>query len=114
MPVWLAASISSTSMSRPCAISTQASHVAARIGRRPVHAVERPRQDARGRRLAGAARAGKHERVRDAAAGNGVAQRARDRLLSDDLVEPLRPPFAGKNLISHREVEVQKLKVESE
>ena len=26
MPVWLAASISSTSMSRPCAISTQASH----------------------------------------------------------------------------------------
>ena len=26
MPVWLAASISSTSMSRPCAISTHASH----------------------------------------------------------------------------------------
>ena len=32
---------------------------------RPVDAVERPRQDARGRRLAGAALAGKHERMRD-------------------------------------------------
>ena len=42
--------------------------VAARLGGRPRVAVERPRQDARGRRLAAAMRAGKHERLRDAAA----------------------------------------------
>ena len=50
--------------------------LAARIGRRPLHAVQRPRQDARGRGLADAARAGEDERLRDPAAGQRVAQRA--------------------------------------
>jgi hypothetical protein len=74
----------------------------ARIHRRTVHAVERPRQDARGRRLAGASLAREHERMRDAVAGDRVAQRARDRWLSDDLVERLRPPFSSQDLVSHR------------
>src|SRR5262249_3350748 len=65
------------------------------IGRRSLHAVQRTRQDPRGRRLARSALTRKHERVRDAAAGDGVAQRTRDRLLSDDIVEPLGTPFSG-------------------
>ena len=101
MPVWLAASISSTSMSRPCAISTHASQSPHGSGVGPFIAVERPRQDARGRRLAAAARAGEHERMRDAAARNRVAQRTRHRLLPDDIVEALRAPFARENLIGH-------------
>ena len=101
-PVWVAASISSTSMSRPCAISTQASHSPHGSAVGPLIAAQRPRQDARGRRLADAARPGEHERLREAAAGERVAQRARHRLLPDDVVEPLRPPFARENLVGHR------------
>ena len=102
MPVWLAASISSTSMSRPCAISTQASHSPHGSGVGPFDAVQRPRQDARRRRLAAASRAREDERMRDAAARDRVAQRARHRLLPDDVVEPLRPPFSGENLVGHQ------------
>ena len=102
-PVCVAASISSTSMSRPSAISTHASHDAARVGRRPLLAVQRPRQDARRRRLADAARAGEHERLREPAARERVAQRARHRLLADDVVEPLRPPLARDDLVGHRD-----------
>ncbi len=43
--------------------------------------------------------AGEHERLRDAAAGDRVAQRTRHRLLPDDIVEPLRSPFARENLV---------------
>ena len=100
-PVCVAASISRTSMSRPSAISTQASHVAARVGGRPLHAVQRARQDARGRRLADAARPGEHERLREPPALERVAQRARHRLLADDVVELLRPPLAGDDLVGH-------------
>jgi hypothetical protein len=32
---------------------------------------------------------------------DGVAQRARHRLLADDLVEPLRAPLAGEHLVGH-------------
>src|SRR5687768_5450801 len=101
LPVWLAASISSTSMSRPCAISDRrdrqpgnhpladvvdaglagrvdlqhvdaaplrnldaAVALTAGIRRGALLAVERSRQDARRRRLAAAARPGKHEGVR--------------------------------------------------
>ena len=39
---------------------------AARIGRRALHAIERARQNARGRRLADAAGPGEDERLRDA------------------------------------------------
>ena len=105
MPVWLAASISSTSMSRPCAISTQASHsphgsgvgpftqLSARARMRAVVVLPQPREP------------GKHERMRDAAAGDRVAQRTRHRLLPDDVVEPLRTPLARENLVGHREAE---------
>ena len=74
---------------------------AARIRGRSLLAVQRPRQDPRRRGLAAPARAGEHERLRDAAAADRVAQRTRHRLLADDVVEPLRPPLAGENLIRH-------------
>ena len=90
-------------MSRPSAISTHASHAPHGSAVGPVHAVQRPRQDARGRRLADAARPGEHERLRQAAARQRVAQRPRHRLLADDVVEPLRPPFARDDLVGHRD-----------
>ena len=71
---------------------------AARIGRRAVHAAERARQDARGGGLAAAARAGKHERVRDPLALQRVLERARDGLLSEDVFEFLRAPLARRAL----------------
>ena len=47
--------------------------LAARVGRRPLDAVQRPGEDARAGRLAAAARAGEHERVGDALALERVA-----------------------------------------
>ena len=44
---------------------------------------------------------GKHERLRDAAARDGVAQRTRHGRLADDVVELLRAPLAGENLVGH-------------
>ena len=76
---------------------------AAGIGRRPVHAVQRARQNARRRRLADAPRSGKHERLRQPLARERVAQRTRHRLLPDDIVELLRPPFARDDLVGHLE-----------
>ena len=72
---------------------------AARIGRRALHAVQRARQNARGGGLADAARPGKHERLRDPPARDRVPQRARHRRLADDVVELLRAPLAGENLV---------------
>ena len=101
MPVCVAASISRTSMSRPSAISTHASHsphgsgvgpftqFSARARMRAVVVLPTPRG------------AGEHERLREPAARQRVAQRARDRLLADDVVEPLRAPLAGEDLIGH-------------
>ena len=74
---------------------------AARIRRRPLHAVQRLGEDAGGGGLAAAARTREHEGLSDPAAGQRVAQRTRHRLLSDDIVEPLWSPFAGKNLVGH-------------
>jgi hypothetical protein len=71
------------------------------IGGGPFHAVQRPRQDARRGRLAAPAGAGEHEGVRHAAAADGIPQRARHRLLPDDVVEALRPPFAREYLVGH-------------
>ena len=85
---------------------------AAGLRRRTLHAVQRLRQDPRRRRLAASSRAGKHERMGDAAARNGVAQRARHRLLADDLIEALRTPLAGEDLIGHRTS--RNVKLESE
>ena len=80
---------------------------AARIGRRALHAVQRARQDPRRRRLADAARPGEDERLREPAARQRVAQRPRHRLLADDIVEPLRPPFARDDLVGHRDCRMQ-------
>ena len=73
--------------------------VAARIGGRPLDAAQRPRQNPRRRRLADAARPGEHERLRQPPARERVAQRPRHRLLSDDVVELLRPPFPRDDLV---------------
>src|SRR5262245_51782557 len=100
MPVWLAASISRTSMSRPCAISMHASHSPHGSAVGPFTQFS-ARQDPRGGRLAAPARAGEHERLRHALACDRVAQRTRHRLLPDDIVEPLRTPFARENLVCH-------------
>ena len=73
------------------------------IGRRTGVAVQGARQNSRRRRLADAARPGKHERLRDAARRDGVAQRLRDTALADDVIESLRAPLASENLVSgHR------------
>ncbi len=74
----------------------------ARVGGRPLHAVQRAREDPRGRRLADAARPGEDVRVRDALAGKRVAERLGDAALADHIVEPRGPPFAGENLVGHR------------
>ena len=79
----------------------QASQTPHGSGVGPFDAVERARQDARRRRLAAAARAGEHERLRDALALQRVLQRARDGLLSEDVFELLRAPLAGENLVGH-------------
>src|SRR6185436_15105585 len=74
---------------------------AARLRGRSLYAIERLGEDAGGGRLARAARPGKDEGMRNPAAGDGVAQRARDRLLADDLVKALRSPFSRQNLVGH-------------
>ena len=81
---------------------------AAGIGGRALFAVEAPRQDARRGGLADAARAGEHEGLGDAAAGDGVAQRLRDGALADHVFEALGPPLPGENLVRHRCVRVRR------
>src|SRR5438445_1662987 len=75
--------------------------LSARIRRWSVHAVQRPRQNARRRRLSDAARSGEDERLREPAAFQRVAQRTRHLQLSDDVVELLRPPLARNYLVGH-------------
>ena len=65
-----------------------------RVGRRPVGAVERLREDARERGLAGSARAGEEVRLAHVPGRDRVPQRADDRLLADHVVESLRSIFA--------------------
>ena len=74
---------------------------AAGIGGRALFAVEAARQDARRRGLADAARAGEHEGLGDAPAGDSVAQRLRDRALADHVFESLWPPLPGEDLVRH-------------
>ena len=59
-----------------------------------VQAVQRPRQQAGGGRLAGATRAGEEVRVTDAVLGDRVAQRGGDVVLADQLGEALRSVLA--------------------
>ena len=71
------------------------------IGRRPLVAAQRARQNPRRRRLADAARTRKHERLRNPPALDGVGQRTRHSRLADDVIELLRAPLAGENLVGH-------------
>ena len=68
---------------------------------RPVNAVERLGQNARGRGLPDPARADKKIGVREAILLDGILQRARDVLLPDEIVERLRPIFPRENLVAH-------------
>src|SRR5262249_23181821 len=74
------------------------------IGRLAVNAIQRPSEDAGGRGFPDASRSSKHERLSESAPCQGVAKRACDRLLADDVVEPLRPPLASENLIRHQQL----------
>ena len=88
-------------MSRPSATLAAGVAFAARVGRRSLDAVQGPGENARRRRLADAARPREHEGLGDPLAGDGVAQGLGDAALADDVIEPLRPPLAGENLIGH-------------
>ena len=76
--------------------------LAAWIGSGSFRAVQGARQYPRGRRLPDTSGAGKDERLRQPPADQRVTQRTCDRLLSNDIVEPLRTPFARENLVGHR------------
>ena len=67
-----------------------------------VNAVQRFRQDSRGRRFSGATRADKNVGMRQAVLLDGILERAGDVILSDDFVERLGPVFSGKNRVAHR------------
>ena len=68
---------------------------------RPLLAVQRPGQDARGRGLADATGTGEDERLGDAAGRDRVAKGLGDALLPDHVVEALRAPLARENLVRH-------------
>src|SRR5262249_34147641 len=68
---------------------------------RPALAVERLRQQPRRRRLADAPRPGEEERVGYAVRGDRGLERPRDVLLTDDVLETLRPEAAGEYLVGH-------------
>ena len=75
--------------------------LAAGLGRGPLLAAQRLREDARRARLADAARAREQERVVDAVLLDGVRERARDVLLSHEVGEPLRAVLAREHEIGH-------------
>src|SRR5208282_498246 len=75
--------------------------LAARLGRRPVHAVQRLGQDARRRGFPHAARSRKNVRVRHAIRFDRVGQRFRDVALPHQIRKRLRPPFSRNHLVSH-------------
>ena len=75
-------------------------HAAGR-DRRPVHAIERLGQDARGGGFPDSARPDEEVGVREAVLLDRVLERARDVRLPDKIVERLRPVFARENLIAH-------------
>ncbi len=70
-------------------------------GRRTVDAVERLREDPRGRGLADPARTDKKIRLRKPVCGNPVLQRTCDVVLPDNLVECLGAVFACENPVAH-------------
>ena len=82
-----AASISITSSEVALAIETHESHSPHGLDRRPVLAVQAGGEDLRHARLAGPARAHEQVGVVDLALLDGVAERAHDVLLADDVGE---------------------------
>ncbi len=74
---------------------------AARLRRRPVHAIQRLGQDPGRRGFSHAARAGKNVRMRHAVVANRVLQRFRDVRLSDEIRKRLRAPLACDDLVAH-------------
>jgi hypothetical protein len=74
----------------------------ARIRRRTALAAQRACEDPRRRGLADAARSCEHERLRQPPARQRVAQRTRHRVLTDDILEALRPPLARDDLVGHQ------------
>ena len=94
MPRCEAASISITSSEVPFEIATQAWQVLSGVGVGPVRAVDRLGEDARERRLAGAARAGEEVGLPHLVRLDRVRERPHDRLLPDDLAEGLRAVLA--------------------
>ena len=100
--LWMSSRIASTPLFDAASSSTRSKNVpvgdrdavlalAARLAvGAEIEAVERTREEARGRGLAGAARAGEEVRVTDAIFGDRVAQRGGDVVLADELREALR------------------------
>lgn len=78
-----------------------------KVGERTAGAVERLGEDARERGLARAARTAEQVGVRDAAGCDGIGQRARDMLLTDNVREALRAVFAGDDLIRHEKLGIK-------
>jgi hypothetical protein len=75
---------------------------AARLGALPLRAQQRARQQPRGGRLADATGSREEIGVGDPPRRQRVAQRARDRVLPDDLVERRRSILPGQYLVAHR------------
>ena len=101
-------------MSRPCAISTQASQVPQGSAVGPSYAVERTREQARGRGLAHAARPREDERLVDAAARDRVAQRLRDGLLPDHVAEALGAVLAREDDVLGHASRTSRLRVKAD
>ena len=76
----------------------------ARLRRRPLHAIQRLRQDPRRRRFSHAPRPRKNVRVRHAVILDRVFQRLGYVLLADEIVKRLRAPLAGYDLVAHGKV----------
>ena len=66
-----------------------------------MNAIQRLRQNARGRSFSDPARTDKKISVREPVLLDRILQRARDMRLPDEIVERLRPIFARENLITH-------------
>ena len=104
MPVWEAASISTTSTCRLSMIAWQCSPKSGQVDGRAgllagLGVVQRPGDDAGRGGLADAAHARQHIGLRDPAALEGVPQRAHHRILADQIVEGLRAVFAREDEI---------------
>ena len=90
---------------------------AARLRGRPLFAIKASRENPRRRGLADAANPGEQKRVRNSAALQRLAERARHVLLADQLREAFGPPFArehemGSLGFGHREIFSSGLPVE--